>query len=316
MTTEHATRRQLLQAALASGLGSAWSGAQAQAKRPVTIGFTAVQDFGMSFVAKERGLFAKQGLEATMQQITITSNLPAALMSKSVQIGGITPPVFLQAIDGGIDLVGIASGATYVNSKATIGVLSKAGGPVNSAQDLVGRKFGVPGLNGNLHLLVRRWLRRSGVDDKKVNFIEVALPSLASVLAGGTVDAVVHVEPFIARMLQSGSQLVPGFAEGLPDGWATVLYACTREWAMANLPQVKAFRAALTEAVAAARSDEAALRADVGKYLKLPEPVLKAMPIANFGVALDQAQLRFWSTTMVEQAMLKKPPSLGAAILA
>jgi len=310
-------RRRWLRGALCMAAALPMLPLHAQTKRKLTIGVTAVSDFGLAFVAQERKLFDKQGLEATLQRITLTSNIPAGLVSNSIQIGGITPPVFLQAIDSGIDLVGIACGATYVSAKKTIGVVAKAGGPVAVAQDLIGRKFGVPGLNGNLHLLVRRWLRRSGVDDKRVSFIEVALPNLPQVLAGGSVDAIVHVEPFIARMLQSGgSQLVAGFSEGLPDGWATVVYAATREWAMANLPAVTGFRAALADALQATRDDEAGARADIGKHLNLPEPVQRAMPMANFDVALNQAQLRFWSDTMGEQGMLKKQPSLGSVILA
>ena len=39
-----------------------------------------------------------------LELIGINSNIPAAILSNSIQIGGPTSTVFLQAADGGLDL--------------------------------------------------------------------------------------------------------------------------------------------------------------------------------------------------------------------
>ena len=72
---------------LACWAGSAWS----QIK--VVVGYTAVPDFAAAFIAKEQGVFAKRGLDVELKAITLTSNIPAALVSDSIQIGGTTPTV-------------------------------------------------------------------------------------------------------------------------------------------------------------------------------------------------------------------------------
>uniref|UniRef100_UPI001954AA85 hypothetical protein n=1 Tax=Enterobacter cloacae TaxID=550 RepID=UPI001954AA85 len=66
--------------------------------------------------------------------IGINSNIPAALMSNSIQIGGPTATVFLQAADGGLGLVGIAgaSAMTPANNQFTAvvvrnGLVERAG---------------------------------------------------------------------------------------------------------------------------------------------------------------------------------------------
>ena len=73
--------------------------AQAQPKpTPITVSYTATPEFGAVFIAKEEGFFARRGLDVTLQLIPVSPNVPAAVMSKSVQIGGTTPPVLLLSL--------------------------------------------------------------------------------------------------------------------------------------------------------------------------------------------------------------------------
>src|SRR6476620_10995272 len=89
------------------------SAAMAQAK--IQVGCTATSDCASAMVAIDEGIFKKHGLEVEMTPIGINSNIPAAILSNSIQIGGPTSTVFLQAADGGLDLVGIA-GASVMNT--------------------------------------------------------------------------------------------------------------------------------------------------------------------------------------------------------
>lgn len=291
------------------------SATAAVAQTRITVGYTAVPDFAALFIAKEQGFFAKRQLDVSLQQLPLTSNVPPALVSDSIQIGGTTPPVLLQAIDSGLDLVAVGTGSTYDNTKNYIGIVGKAGANIRTAQDLAGKKFGVPGLGGTLHVLVRRWLAEKGVDPKRVSFVEVPLPQIPTVLQGGTIDAAVTGEPFIARMLQAKSaELVPGFANELPNGFATVSYAATREWAKANPALLQAFREAIAEAVAFANAHRDQAYGDLGKYFKVPEPVLRATPWPQLTATVADAHLAFWSETMVAQEMLKKPAALASVV--
>lgn len=285
------------------------------AQTKITLGYTAVPDFAAAFIAKERGFFEKRGLDVQLQLITLTSNIPATLVSNSAQIGGTTPTVFLQATDGGLDLVAIASGALSENTTPTIGVVARPEGGIREPKDLIGKKFGVPGLNGNLHVLVRRWLALNGVDPKQVTFIELPLPQMPDVLRGGSVDAVVTAEPFITRM-RSGGIGVPlqGFAASMPNGFSTTVYTATRKWATSNGPAVHAFREALAEAVAFATNNRNEAYADLGKYFKVPQPVLQATPWPQLASDIKESHVGFWVNTMREQDMLKKQPALASLI--
>src|SRR5512140_1609815 len=95
---------------LAWVLAAALSASAAQAQTKVRVAYTASDAYVGAMVAKDKGLFEKHGLDVELQIIALNSTMPAALHSGSIEIAGTTTPVFLQAIDGGIDLVGIAGG--------------------------------------------------------------------------------------------------------------------------------------------------------------------------------------------------------------
>jgi NitT/TauT family transport system substrate-binding protein len=306
-------RRTLITAGIALAASAAAPAFAANTK--IVVGYTMVPDFAAAFIAKEQGFFEKRGLDVELQAITLTSNVPAALVSNSIQIGGTTPPVFLQAADSGLDLLGVASGSVYDPTRNLIGIVSRKGSNIQSAQDMVGKKFAVPGLNGTLHVLVRRWLTMKGVDPKRVSFIEVPLPQIPDVLKGGSVDAAVTGEPFVGRIKGSGiGDVVPGFANEMPAGFSTVVYTATRQWATANSAALTGFRAAIGDAVAFANQNRAGAYADLGKYFKVPPPVLAATPWPQLTSDMTDAHLRFWVETMRDQAMLKKQPMVGSLI--
>ncbi len=73
----------------------------AHAQTKLQIGCTATTDCASAMVAVDEGIFKKHGLDAEMIPIGINSNIPAAILSGSIQIGGPTSTVFLQAADGG-----------------------------------------------------------------------------------------------------------------------------------------------------------------------------------------------------------------------
>src|SRR5213592_246978 len=77
------------------------------AQARIQVGCTATSDCASAMVAIDEGIFKKHGLEVEMTLIGINSNIPAAILSNSIQIGGPTSTVFLQAVDGGLDLFAI-----------------------------------------------------------------------------------------------------------------------------------------------------------------------------------------------------------------
>src|ERR1700738_577952 len=215
----------------------------------IQIGCTATSDCASAMIAVDEGIFKKHGLEVEMTPIGINSNIPAAILSNSIQIGGPTSTVFLQAVDGGLDLVGIA-GASVMNpvSNGNITAFVRNGITIKEPKDFVGKKVGAPGLNAFLHVLFVKWLVEKGVDPKSVNFVEVTFPTLSDILKTGGVEAVLTVEPFVTRMTNAGLGSVgAGYAVDLARTEPIIFYAAARDWAEKNPDTIRKFRAAIAE---------------------------------------------------------------------
>ncbi|MFZ6765648.1 ABC transporter substrate-binding protein [Undibacterium sp. Di26W] len=278
------------------------------AQTPVVFGYTGISDFAAAFVAKDKGFFKKRGLDVELQLITLTSNIPPALQSDSIQVGGIAPSTLLQAASGGLDLVTFASASLSDSSAKNPGLLVRAGTDMNTPADFIGKKIGVPGLGGALHVLIRKWFFYKGVDTKKINFVEIPFPQMNDVLKGGNVDAVVVADPFMSRIEQSGVGVIyANLSKDLPDGFSVVVYASTRQWVKKNPVALKAINEALVEAVEFALANPQATRSIIGKYVKVPPQVLETLPIPKLANNISPEHLKFWVTAMRQQEMFKAP---------
>ncbi|MET3494105.1 ABC transporter substrate-binding protein [Variovorax boronicumulans] len=302
-------RRTLLSALAAASAAAAALPARAQQSHPkIVFGYTAVTDFASVFVAAEEGYFKKRNLEVELKFIPLNSTIPAALQSDSLQIGGPTPSVFLQAVDGGLDLVLVAGGGLTSKTITGFGLVARAGSGIKSPQDCVGKKIGVPGLGAFLHVTFRAWLKDSGVDYRKVNFVEASFPQHADLLRGGSVDAVVSADPFMSRITETGAGYVASYySTFLPENNQTIVHAAKREWVAKNPATARAFREALVESggfMQQAKND-AKVRAAIGKYIKLPPEVLAKVQVSPPGPVVTEKQLGYWTGLMKEQDMLR-----------
>ncbi|MEI8264550.1 MAG: ABC transporter substrate-binding protein [Betaproteobacteria bacterium] len=308
MTQTFLKRRTLLAraAAAAAVLGAPLATrAQAPAAR-ILLGYTAVSDFTAAFCAKEEGFFSKRGLDVELQLIQLNPMIPAAMQSNSIQIGGPTPPVMIQAVDGGLDLVAIAGGSVTSRTATNYGLVARTGVTIRTAQDCVGKKIGVPGLGAFLHVLFRKWLTEKGVNFRQVQFVETAFPQHNDVLRGGSVDAVVTADPFMARIVAGGAGGAPvHFASELPDGQPAILYSATRAWATANAAHVRAFREAIAEGVTFVAANLPKAREHLGKYTRLPPEILATVQISTLRPTVTVDNMRFWIEVMRAQEMLK-----------
>jgi len=309
-------RRTLITGALGAAAAVALP-TRAQERTKIAFGYTAVTDFASVFVAAEEGYFARRNLDVTLRFIPLNSTIPAALQSDSLQIGGPTPSVFLQAVDGGLDLVLVAGGGLTSKTITGFGLVARAGSGIRAAQDCVGKKIGVPGLGAFLHVTFRAWLKDSGVDYRKVNFVEAAFPQHADLLRGGSVDAVVSADPFMSRITDSGAGYVASYySTFLPEGNQTIVHAAKREWVQKNPAAARAFREALQEGAAFMRNagNQARVRAIIGKHIKLPPEVLAKVQISPPGPVVTDQQLAYWVALMRDQEMLRTQVDVASLI--
>lgn len=297
---------------LTAGLGLALATPairRARAATPVALGYTATLGFNAAFIAKDRGIFAKNGLDVNLVLITLNSNIPGALVGGSIQIGGPTPTVMLQADDGGLDMV-VVSGCSGIDpDNKTDGLLVRRGVQIAQPADCVGKKIGVPGLNAYYHVMVRKWLDDHGVDWRRVNFVEVPFTQSADVLRSGSVDAVATGEPFSQRIVADGiGTLVVAASDIAPGGTPSLFYAATRAWARANGPTAASFKQSIAEAIRFQAADPAGARDSAGKFIRLPPEVMASVSMPLLQSDVTPQQVGFWVDLMAKQGMIQDRP--------
>ncbi len=283
----------------------------------IQIGCTATSDCASAMVAVDEGIFKKHGIDAEMVLIGINSNIPAAILSGSIQVGGPTSTVFLQAVDGGLDLVAIA-GASIMSqvTNGNIGAFARNGVTIKEPKGFVGKKVGAPGLGAFLHVLFVKWLVEKGVDPKSVNFVEVSFPTMADIIKSGGVDVVLTGEPFITRMTNAGlGSVAARYGAELGRSEPIIFYAASRDWAEKNPETVKKFRAAIEEGAKIVGSDSEKTSAAISKFTKQPLELVKSVPPNKSDPSLKAEQLGWWVEVMSSQKLLQSKLDLKKLIL-
>src|ERR1700749_3837720 len=217
-------RMKSLVAGLSLALFAAALPAAAQTKIKMT--YTAVTGFTAGYVAEQQGFFQKRGIDVEFFQTNISGNIPAVIMSGSVEVGGPTLPSVLQANDAGLDLVVFSGGAVYPLSGDVL--IARKGAGIEKTTDLKGKTVGVPGIGALLHIMLRRDLQANGVDPNSVQYVELGFPQAGDALRAGQIEAYPSQAPFTARILQSGAgEAVANWLSATPAGTPTVIFAPT-----------------------------------------------------------------------------------------
>lgn len=254
-------------------MGGLLAAGAAHAQTKVAIGYASATDFLPMFVAKEKGFFDKRGINAEPTRIPIATNIPAALMANSLQIGMTTPPILLQAVDGGLNLVLVAGSTRMLKANPTISLMARNEVKIGSPADLKGKKVGVAGINSITDVFFKKWLLTNGVAIKDVTIVEAVIPQMADLLKAGTLDAVTAVEPIRSRIVSAGIgyNAAEYFTAVSPDSLLTA-WMSTGDWASKNAAVIKGFREALDEGLAFVKANPAEAKDIEKKYLNFNSP--------------------------------------------
>jgi NitT/TauT family transport system substrate-binding protein len=268
----------------------------AQAQTKITVSYGPGYPWIPAFVAKDQGIFAKHGLDVTLQFIAVGSNQPAALIAGTSQVAGLNPPIVLFAHEGGADIAIIAGANGQSKQGTTGGVLVRPDAKIALPADFKGKKVGVPGLQSSLHIAFLKWLNDRGVAPGEVTYVEVPINQMSDSLRGGATDAVVAAAPFFGQILAAKTGVRAGdFLADLADP-ATIYSAwgMSRGYMKAHLEVAPAFRASIREAMSwIDQNMEAAQRTQI-TYLKLPEAAALNTRIVDLTAEVTPAQMQWW----------------------
>jgi len=291
-------------------VAAAWAGliTPAVAATQVRVVYIPIVDALPLFVAKDNGFFAKRGLDVTATAVPNQGVVVSSLASKSAEIGFTVTISMLQARDAGLPMKAVAGAAAFpIPVPRNVGIVARTGSGIQGPADLVGKRVGVVGLRAFHEIMVQRWLAENGIDASKVRFAEVAFPLGPDLLKAGQVDAVVSVDPFFKRMIDTGIGYVVGdFMGTVPDGTLIDFYMSSAEWAKDNLAAARGFHDALAEAADFIAKDPDSARATLATWTKLPPAVVASTRIPTYRTDVTAAQIDYWIDLLKRQGIIRE----------
>jgi len=268
--------------------------AQAQAPPiPVTVLTSPVDSAAEIYIGKDLGVFAKHGLDVTIEPGTNGSAIAAAVAGNAVDIGYSDLVTLAKGYLKGIPFVAIAPAAIWTSAAPVAGLVVLTNSPITSAKDLAGKVIAVPGLGTLAEYSPRAWIDQNGGDSTTVKFTEMPYPTMPAALTAGRIDVAYISEPFLALVKKDVRIL--GYSHNaiakqfLQSAWFT-----TPQWAKDHPDAVRRFADAMREtAIWANQKVNQPKSAEIlAKYTKIDIATIAVMERARFGETLTAASIQ------------------------
>ena len=165
---------------------------------PVTVGLSSTSSVnGAIWVAEERGLFKKNGIDINVANVGGgAARAISAMIGGDIQFATAGGAAAISAALAGADVVMIAS----ILNKGVQKLLVRA--PIKDPKELIGKKIGIIGFGSASHTVLQILLQRWNISLDKVQLVSWdSSPSMLVAFDKGAIDAGVFTEPtvFIAE---------------------------------------------------------------------------------------------------------------------
>lgn len=214
------------------------------------------------FLAKEAGIFEKNGIDAELIYIGGSTKIAQAILGGDVKIGQAAVPAAVSGALGGADFVMIGSMVNVF----TFSMFSPK--DITAVAQLKGKIVAATAPNTATDFAARFALKKNGVDPKDVTLIYTnGTPETLAALKSGGVQAGVVPPPQTLLARAAGlRELVDISQIGVAFGQAPIL--TTRSFVKQNPQLIRAFIKSVTESIALAKKDKQQAKAAIGKYVK------------------------------------------------
>ncbi len=286
--------------------------APASALDKIVIGYTAVGGNAADYIAKDKGFFAKHGLDVDLLLVRGGSVLVPSLVANSIQIGTLATPTMIQAADGGIDLVAVTGLSVFTANLNDSGIVIRTDSTIKTPADLKGKRIATSTIGGVSEIMFDKWLTVKGLDLKSVTMLEVAYSDMPNVIKTGNIDGVLIPDPFMSAIVSAGTgkvmaRYIAEVVGSIPSApsISSIVNSSTRAWVQAHPQELTAFRAAIVEAVAFGKANPKEAIEIVGRTLNLKPEVMATTELAPLSSNVAAADFKWWLDTMIEQDRLR-----------
>lgn len=262
--------------------------------------------------AIEAGIFEEHGLEVEVVPAQGGAQAIPALLNGDIQfaIGQPFGPFRAELGDLGITILTSYASSLETGRDVNAVVASAASG-ITDIADLAGKRVSVNSLGAAGDVTIMAAVEAAGGDASTIEFVEVAFPDVAAQLDAGNIDAGWVPEPFVSQIVGNGGTLVMHpYQETIP-GLPLLLTFTTTELVASDPALVDDFTAAMTDALAWASENEAAVRQAIKDNLEVPDAVADSVPLPVFTAELDRDKIRELANLAVHVGVLEEAPDFA-----
>ncbi len=227
----------------------------------VTVGYAAISATqAAAWVAKEEGMFAKNGLDVDLESIPGGSSPTAALIADKIQALQISMEA-IEATLSGADIV-------YVAAPLSVPLFSLVSVPsITDGRQLKGATVAMTGFGTATYYADIVALRHFGLDPfKDVTLIRTgSLPAMVTALESGQIQAAALSMPTLAQAKQLGMRVLVNVASlgvRYPSSWLAV----TRRTVRTHPGVIDALVKSITEAIAFEKRQPRRTMEIIGRY--------------------------------------------------
>lgn len=249
--------------------GAAPAGGQAAssgAREKLVVGYVALNATQLpSWVAKETGIFDRNGLDVELQYIQSGSSPTAALLSGQIQVLVAAEQAIQATLNGGE--------LTYVAAPTSTIFFSLYAQPsIADAASLKGKKIGITAVGSATHTAGKMAVRSLGLDPARdVTFVNIgSAPNILAAMQNGAIDAGVLSSPTNIQANKFGMKLLVDVAklqDPFPSGWAAV----SKKFAGDHQDAVQKYVRSIAEAVAFETKNPDQTKQILAKYTKIDD---------------------------------------------
>jgi NitT/TauT family transport system substrate-binding protein len=251
----------------------------------VKVAYVPILKFATMYVAAERGLFKKYGLDVDFERVKSGTEAIAFLTQGSVDVGGIAIVTSLwNAWNRGLGVRIIAPGAlepfTDSPTKLVVRKALSQEGKIKTIADLKGKRIataGGPGSGGEY--MVTKALERAGLTIRDVESINVANADMPAALERGSIDAALAGSPYADQAINSGHAVV--LVSDLAPGLMTVAFVGSGKFIKERPEVAERFVLALTEAARLMQGKDYLAPANIEAFMTFANTTEKAIREGN-----------------------------------
>ena len=195
----HISRKQLLASSLAAGALPLLSRRTAVAQTAtIRIGTTFNEASAPMFYAADQDFFKGAGLNVEVSTLQNGPAVAAALSGGSLDIGGSSTFVFMNAFRHGLPYTIVEPGELYRSEDGVTAMCVPMNSSTTSARDLNGKTIAGISLGGIDQLSTMQWMDQNGGDSRTIKFVESPSSGMVDGLEAGRFAAALIIEPHLS----------------------------------------------------------------------------------------------------------------------